>query len=302
MNEKHSYSTTQLVSIFLVSFFVFTLYSFLDDFKSDTFIESNLIWSSKKQPKFNSDKPIIYYTPHQDDETLAMGASIAESARKGKTVYVVLMTNGKNEGIKAILNGEVKCNFHDTFHHFNLTDTDVIHARNLEFIAACKRLGAHKVFISNNGQGYDESIGLDSMSHYFFKTMEFFANQFPEAKHNTISGNCDSYDHEGHRVDAHRACANALQLLYNQGKTKKINLYRDYIFYFPVEQRHAGINKKLNKKDIKKRQKACDEYNYYNPVEGRYAIGYQHSVWDLFNNSYSSTFEYVDTTQVNCPK
>jgi hypothetical protein len=259
-----------------------------------------LVWESQVPLKNKHKSPALFYTPHQDDETLGMGASIAEAVRKGHPVFVVLMTNGKNEGIKNLLNGNQVCEYHHEKHSFNLTDNEVIAARNAEFIAACKTLGVHKIFIANNGLGYDETIGLDSMSTNFFKTIEYFHLLYPNASHHTINGNCDPYNTKGDKMNAHRACANALNLIYSKNYTKNILLYKDYVYYFPKEERTATFIKKVHRKDLKKRQKACDEYNLYNPALGRYAIGYQHSVWQLFNESYSSEFEYIDLISTEC--
>lgn len=39
--------------------------------------------------------PVVFFTPHQDDEALFMGAAIVEHVRlTGRTVYVVLLTDG----------------------------------------------------------------------------------------------------------------------------------------------------------------------------------------------------------------
>lgn len=43
---------------------------------------------------FTSPNYAFFFTPHQDDEVLSMGASIVEHVQAGRTVYVVLMTDG----------------------------------------------------------------------------------------------------------------------------------------------------------------------------------------------------------------
>jgi hypothetical protein len=42
-----------------------------------------------------------------------------------------------------------------------------------------------------------------------------------------------------------------------------------------------------------RKQKACNEYKLYKPEKGRYAIGFSHSVWEYFSNTYSSKYEYI---------
>ncbi|MFA4923649.1 MAG: PIG-L family deacetylase [Ignavibacteriaceae bacterium] len=105
-----------------------------------------IVWQAEAQPI--SSWPAIFYSPHQDDETLGMGASIAEHVRAGRAVYVVLLSNGANSGMLTY----IQQNYNP-----NATMQDVINARNNEFIAACIALGVHRVYITHVGVGYDES-------------------------------------------------------------------------------------------------------------------------------------------------
>ena len=58
-----------------------------------------LVWISSRHPEKRNSTPAIYYSPHQDDETIGMGASIAEQVRLGRPVYVVLLSRGDNENM-----------------------------------------------------------------------------------------------------------------------------------------------------------------------------------------------------------
>lgn len=260
-----------------------------------------LVWSAENQPNPSTISPAIFFTPHQDDETIGMGASIIEDVRIGRPVYVVLFTNGAVSGALEILNGAKPCTYHHTIHHFNLSVQDFIDARNAEFIAACKVLGVHRIYIANLGAGYDESIGLKCMTYKFKELILYFKNQNPNASNKIISGNCDKTP-SGLRSDAHRAGAIAMHQLYTAGKITDIRLYRDYVYYYSQKQRTAGWIKPVSTNfDMMLRQRACDEYKYFNPDEGRYAIGFEHSVWELFNKSYWSSYEYIDYPENTCP-
>ena len=258
-----------------------------------------LVWNSPNQPYAAYSSPVIFYTPHQDDETLGMGSSIAANVREGKPVYVVLFANGGGSSALNILNGESFCWQHMTTHHFNLSKKDFINARNAEFIAACKALGVHRIYIANNGAGWDESIGLGKMTAKFKDLVLFFHAQFPKASHNFISGNCDVNPHED-RQNAHRAGAIAIHQLYNAKTITDIQLHKVYVYYFPSKQRTSNWEVPVSYPDMLTRQKACDQYGYFNPAEGRYAIAYLHSVVDLFINSLLSGYDYVDYTQNDC--
>src|SRR5260221_6150791 len=80
--------------------------------KNNTAVLPALVWKNPTKPSINS--PVIFYSPHQDDETLAMGASIAECIRIGKPVYVVLFTNGASSAALLSLNGITPCRYHHT--------------------------------------------------------------------------------------------------------------------------------------------------------------------------------------------
>jgi hypothetical protein len=259
-----------------------------------------LVWNSNKQPDPTSIPPVIFYSPHQDDETIGMGASIAEHVRIGRPVYVVLFTNGAGSSAINILNGKEKCGSHNTFHHFNLTLEDFIYARNNEFIAACKKLGVNRVYIANNGKGFDETIGLKNMVDKFKNLILNFQNQYSNISHKLIAGNSD-YSCSGEncntyiKSDAHRAGDIAINNLYNLGLVKDVRLYKIYIFSscYNERKRTANWKKPVYTSDMLRKQKACDEYKLYKPEIGRFAIAYNHSVWEYFSNSYSSKYEYV---------
>jgi hypothetical protein len=260
-----------------------------------------LIWSDIKQPDYISSYtgPVIFYAPHQDDETLAMGGSIAENIRMGNPVYVVLFGNGGGSKALETLNGKSPCNFHHTTHHFNLSKEEFIQSRNAELIAACKTLGVHRIYIANNGSGWDESIGLINLTKRFKDLIIYFRDQFPNASHNFISGNCD-LDPEEPRQISHRAGAIAINNLFVTRFVSKIQLYKVYVYYFTPQQRSANLIKILLFHDILVRQRALKEYQSFKPENKRYAIGYAHSVKSLFDDSYWSMFEYIDYPQNDC--
>lgn len=105
-----------------------------------------LIWTAGENEKTKG-TPAIFYSPHQDDETLGMGASISENSRIGRPTYVVLMTNGKNSTMLDYL---------QTINP-SYNENDVTTFRNNEFIAACISLRVDRIYIANVGEGYDET-------------------------------------------------------------------------------------------------------------------------------------------------
>lgn len=76
--------------------------------------------------------PIVYLVPHQDDETLTMGADIATHTAEGRDVHVVLVTNGQASAAAARI-----CQQRGVY----LSTAEFIAARNTEFVAAIPALG-----------------------------------------------------------------------------------------------------------------------------------------------------------------
>lgn len=49
----------------------------------------------------NAAQPVVFASPHQDDETLAMGSAIRDHIEQGYDVHILLQTNGVNSGARA---------------------------------------------------------------------------------------------------------------------------------------------------------------------------------------------------------
>ena len=87
---------------------------------------------------------IIYFAPHQDDELLSMGVDICNSLKKGKSVHVVLCTDGSGSSVKRKLNDGKSCNKHPGEHIYDLSEQEFIQARDTEFVASCLALGVKR--------------------------------------------------------------------------------------------------------------------------------------------------------------
>ena len=131
-------------------------------------------------------RPIIAYSPHPDDESLAMGPLLAVYRwRAGLPVYIVTMCNGDGTAVKAIL---------------NMNEGQMGQARALENEAATLKLvgrAASRSWIS------DGTLTIEYAQH----VIRLMAQAFPGATHVTTS----SYDTQPDHVTAARALA-GLQL------------------------------------------------------------------------------------------
>lgn len=99
-------------------------------------------------PATPTGKPIVFYSPHQDDETLFMAQVIAHHALAGREVHVVLCSNGASSGARAEINGDTSDGTYWKGYHYParegytpLTLDTFSEARTREFVSACAQLG-----------------------------------------------------------------------------------------------------------------------------------------------------------------
>jgi LmbE family N-acetylglucosaminyl deacetylase len=80
--------------------------------------------------------PAIFFTPHQDDEVLSMGAAIKEHVQAGREVIVVLCTDGAASAVGSR---------YPSVEEF-------VAERDREFTTAVHRMGATPVIAENRGR------------------------------------------------------------------------------------------------------------------------------------------------------
>src|SRR5665647_3106621 len=74
--------------------------------------------------------PAIFFVPHQDDETLTMGADIAAHYQAGREIIVVQVTDGAKSGVRAEMCAQ---------QGICLTIPRFVAARNAEQLGAAQR-------------------------------------------------------------------------------------------------------------------------------------------------------------------
>lgn len=237
--------------------------------------------------------PAIFYSPHQDDEAIGMAGAMQEHKAAGRPVYLVLLTNGVNPALLEIMNGATLCKWHQTHHEFNLTMEQMMWARKIEFIASARQLGVDKLFILNDGQGWDDQEPYSDYNAFVSRiigSIKHFEQQFPGAAHRLASGFLDVSLKSG-RNPTHRASWDAALML--RHFIADFKFYRVYIYYEEPAQRQAQYRLKLKDSWQAVKQRALDEYKLFIPAANRYALGY-HSVPKLIDNAASDIYEYFD--------
>jgi LmbE family N-acetylglucosaminyl deacetylase len=117
--------------------------------------------------------PAVFFTPHQDDETLSMGASIVQHVAAGRQVIVVLLTDGGASGVRSLYPSD------DVF----------IGERDREFNAAVKRMGGTPVIRAD--RAHDGQLTID----YAQSVIQEYVDQYPAGSFKTMSEFDASPDH-----------------------------------------------------------------------------------------------------------
>lgn len=210
---------------------------------------------------------VVFYSQHQDDETLFAGSAIVDAIEAvGKeNVYIVLITDGNESGVFS------------SSRYSNLTFKQKIQLRNNEFNAAVNRLGIlneNIVYLNQPENGIDKNVVINQML-YFEKNL------------GSVTHITHSYQYDYH--EQHLTTGRLLYSLYKEG------LISDCRFFARKEFIHDRTNKLLvesvadNSDERNKVLGAIDEYKLDRGDMIREAIGYK-SVKKLFDELYSDKF------------
>ena len=242
--------------------------------------------------------PAIFYSPHQDDESLAMAGSIREHKEAGRQVILVLLTRGENGGLLDIMNGAADCPLGTDCpgggsHAFGLVQDDIVRGRTAEFRAAARRLGVDRVVVRDRP---DSAWGdYTGFVREVRDTILEFEARYPGASHKLVNGYRDvihGYPPEDANL-THKACREAADGLGGLD----FRFYWVYGYTYPLEQRTADYVLPLSDKQFARKRQALAEYGRWDPERGRYALGY-HSVGKLMiDPAAADPHEYIDLPQ-----
>jgi LmbE family N-acetylglucosaminyl deacetylase len=239
--------------------------------------------------------PAIFYSPHQDDESLAMAGSIREHKEAGRRVILVLLSRGENGGLLDIMNGVADCPLGQNCpgggsHSFGLVQDDIVRGRTAEFKAAAQRLGVDRMVIRDRpDSAWSDYAGF--VREVRDTILEFEA-RYPGASHKLVNGYRDVI--HGHPPDepnlTHKACREAAEGL----PGLDFRFYWVYGYTYPQGQRTADYVLPLSDKQFARKRQALAEYGRWDPSRGRYALGY-HSVGPLMiDPAAADPHEYID--------
>lgn len=245
--------------------------------------------------------PAVFIVPHQDDETLSMGAAIINHVkhRGADNVFLWLYTDGGHTSSRKHLSafdGEAPCGYGDRYNQVCVKNVDRFRStqpnlrantsssRDKEFIAAALNLGlkySNIHFYANQcgrpRSGYGQTtdslpsgctvLGRADQQPTATKAIQDIVNIYgPHASYKTQSDFDPSPEH--------RYLGVALRALKNSGNVV------DARFYYPQYQREQRSAQQISRLWVEPAESqlmarwAGMEYGYVNLAAGRYGIGY----------------------------
>lgn len=240
--------------------------------------------------------PAVYFSPHQDDETLSMSVDILRHIAAGRDTHVVLFTDGGNTGARWSINGynsdtstPVTSSWWGSRHdptvedYTPLTWSTTYDARDTEFKSACGALGVppYNVHI----------IRTTNRTVAGFKaTMQSIINQFPIGTGYKTMSPIDT--HAEHRVGAQ-----ALWELWNDGVISDVRFWLSRLDVMNGVTAGSYLTGTTTATELKKIEQATRSYKAWNPAAGSFAVGY-HSVASQFDSLLADPkFRYFTPTQ-----
>lgn len=195
---------------------------------------------------------VLFVAPHQDDETLAMGADVRAHLEGGHDVHVMLLTTGQNSAV---------------FPSTGLSVTDFIAARDDEMMRATRQLGVRSANVlivpTRTQDGQLTVAAAQAMIGAFFTTN-------PGAW-------CKSYSNKpapGRHTD-HVAAGQAVLKLFNTGAIGNLRLYVEPWLLAAFKTANPtltiGADRAANTAAV---QRGFDEYRAEDGVAGKYGIGH----------------------------
>lgn len=248
-----------------------------------------------------SNRPILYFVPHEDDEILSFSVNIRNELTNGRDVHLILISSGDDSGARDIINGisddestRIKglkfwCTWHQHYHnpslenymHGHLTRKKFGIRRKEEFIRGSKALGVATDHIHAN------PIPSDVMSREKIQgRIRSYLKKYPNAEIRSMSW----FDGQSF----HALIGEILREMQRNGELKYYqvkyitSIYTDR--FYPVKNPNETYKLVVKKNaDLIYLNNAIYEYMRFEPRKGYYAIGY-HSVPSQFDSLKKSPY------------
>jgi LmbE family N-acetylglucosaminyl deacetylase len=233
-----------------------------------------------------ADEIAIVVSPHPDDETYAMGATIAEQTLAGKRVVAVLLTDGD---ASAYFDVWAEDGGRDMDGDGDIDRWDFGLVRREEFSQAMDVLGAEEVIFlgGSDSQGvtglFDTKLDAPSVESALLPVAERFsdATWFTTARH--LPERRYRGDYRSH--PDHDATADAVESLASD-RGEDAYLFKVYVFYLPKYGRFAPQRVAASEEALELKRNAIEVYAEIGAM----------STPELFGESPKDRFEYLVPT------
>jgi len=212
---------------------------------------------------------VLFVSPHQDDETLSMGASIRKHIEAGHDVHVLLLTNGVNSGARA---------------KTGLDRPRFTAARDDEFARACRSLGVpfSNVHVSRHSTS-DGGVTVQSVDD----AVREFLNGRSDVWLKTYTNLNWSGRHADHQLSGQAAVS-----LLSSGVVTNLRLYVEPWMLAAFKAANPGVAVSAERPtNLAAVRSALDDYKEADHPGGRWGIGYL-SVPAAFDTLYADPVSY----------
>lgn len=251
-----------------------------------------------------SNKDVIFFIPHQDDEVLSFSNTIKKYIDNGSNVRVVLHANGSLSFARHVLNGEDGrvCRIHNYVHSpryeeyaLGTDNVDFIHNEELskyrddEFKRSLSKLGVKEenIYFSQymvDDRRLNKKTAIRGINEFMEKYPNAIVHTFYDGKYSN-----------GNHID-HMGLGEGARELYNKGIIKQLYMHVEPYLYEDLVKR--GLDKNvyeylpINDSQDKSVKDALKEYCKWDPKTGKLAIGY-HSVSSYFDEAIKNPVNYI---------
>jgi LmbE family N-acetylglucosaminyl deacetylase len=228
-----------------------------------------------------TNKQVVFYSPHPDDELLSFGPIASEYVSLGYELIFVLVTDGSTTTARRLINGELLSPGNGTRFVYKgkrdpamsgytlLTESDVGKARTLEFKSAAAEMGVYPDRVNCFDILENNQVPMGACKDL----MQQFIAKYPNAIHWTMS-TLDIHPH-------HRSLGESLRTLTENTSTRAAysisRLAWDQISDQQKLQNSSIPTINHFKPDYSRVQRirnAALTYNAWNPAANSFAIGY----------------------------
>ena len=188
---------------------------------------------------------VVFYVPHQDDDTLTMGVAIRNHINAGHNVHVVMLTDGAASFVRKKM---------------GMTAEDFTEARNKEFELAMVALGVNECNIDYRSFS-DGSLQIRQVK----SVIREYEAMYPNAKHKAYSYTDTNEDHSD--------SGEALRQLSSVGEVTDARYYVRRGTAAPKGK--TLLTERLYAKDRPAMRNASTAYKTQDTSKGLYGIGYR---------------------------